>query len=368
MYRLSRRAVLGSGGALLFAGSAGQALQEPRADAIIHLDRNESPFGPAPQVASALENLVSRAARYPYREIGALRALIATREGVPADCVYVSEGSAELLKLAALIYGGPGRQILASRPTFPMLPEYAERRGAHVVWVDIGRDHRLPFEDMQARVGDDTALIYVCNPNNPTGTLAHPEDLRRFIQVTSKRALVVVDEAYIDFAAGESHLSMLDRVKAGDNVLVTRSFSKLYGLAGLRIGYGVGSADLIRRFESLRISFPNVAGVLAATVSLGDSAFIRRVREQTMQSKQRMYGVFDELAWPYAPSESNFIMVDAGATRPGFFDFARRAGVMVAPVSAPFASWIRVSMGTAQELQRFARVARAFGAGADSGG
>jgi histidinol-phosphate aminotransferase len=292
--------------------------------------------------------------------VATLRTLIAEHEGVRPECIYVSEGSAELLKLAAIIHGAPGRQIIAARPTFPMLPQYAERLGATIVWVDVNERFGHDLEAMKAQVGQATSLIYVCNPNNPTGALADPLELRAFIHALSRQALIVVDEAYIDFAPDPARTSVIDQVKAGENILVTRTFSKLYGLAGLRIGYGVGSIDVIRRLESLRISFPNRAGVTAARASVADVSFRALIRGKVAESVAITTSVFDDHGIRYVPTHANFMMFETGRPAAQFVSFARQRGVMVASVVEPFDRWSRVSMGRPDDMRVFARVLDAF--------
>lgn len=361
MIPMSRRAVLQSSGALLLGSAVGVArIVEAQPSTAARLNRNENPFGPSQRAREALLSLGDGAWKYSYEEVPALRSLIAEHEGVRPENIFVSEGSGEILKLAAMIHGEPGRQIIAARPTFTMLPEYAARRGAAVTWVDVDSNFSHDFAAMKAEVRDETSLIYVCNPNNPTGALAEPSELRAFIQALSKRALIVVDEAYIDFAADPERATVIDQVRSGENVLITRSFSKLYGLAGLRIGYGVARVDIVRRLESLRISIPNQAGVAAARASLGDAGFRSETRKRIGESIAFASRLFGELGLRYAPAHASFMMFDTGAENSAFVEFARERRVLVAPVYEPFSTWARVSMGRLEDMQAFARTLRAF--------
>lgn len=362
MIPITRRNLLQSSGALMLASAlplanAAQAMQ-PRT--VARLNHNENPFGPSPRAKQALLNLADVSWQYPFEQVPALRSMLAEHEGVRPENIYVSEGSGEVLKLAAILHGEPGRQIIAARPTFPMLPHYAERRGATVTWVDVDDRFGHDFAAMQARVTDRTSLIYVCNPNNPTGTLADGNQLRAFIAECSERALIVVDEAYFDFAAEPERISVVDQVRAGKNVLITRSFSKLYGLAGLRVGYGIGRVDLIHRLESLRMSMPNQAGLAAASASLGDASFIAESRKRIGESVSFARTLFEELNVRYVPTHANFMMFDTRANDSEFVDFARQRRVMIAPVGEPFSSWARVSMGRPEDMHSFASALRAF--------
>lgn len=360
MVSLSRRALLQSSAALLVAGSLqGAAFSATKSTRVSRLNHNENPFGPSERARDALLDLGDDAWKYAYEEVRALRSLIAEYEGVRAGNIFVGEGSSEVLKLAAIAYGGPGRQVIAAHPTFTMLPQYAARCGSAVSWVSVDKAYAHDLGTMEAQIGNDTSLIYICNPNNPTGTLTDPGALRAFVQATSNRALTVVDEAYIDFVP-DPESSMIDQVRSGFNVLVTRSFSKLYGLAGLRIGYGVGSEETIRRLESFRISIPNQGGVAAAAASLGDERFRSVARERLGKSSAFAAKLFDELRLHYISSQANFMMFDTGTEATKFVEFARQRGVLVAAVQDPFSSWVRVSMGRPEDMQHFARSLRGF--------
>ncbi len=362
MTRLSRRGVLQSSGALLvgsaFGGVAGTARSQ--SSGIVRLNYNESPFGPSLRARQALLSVGDKAWRYAYEEVSDLRDLIAEHEGVRPENVFVSEGSGEILKIAALIYGEPGREVIASRPTFAMLPQYASRHGAVVVWVDVNRHYGHDFPALRTRVSGSTRLVYVCNPNNPTGVLADANELRGFIKAVAPRALVVVDEAYIDFAPDPEQDSMIDLARSGANVLVTRSFSKLYGLAGLRVGYGIANASIIRRLESLRISIPNQAGVAAARASHGDAEFRTEIRGKIGASVAFSSRLFAELKLRYAPTHANFMIFDTARESSDFVEFARERGVMVEPVYEPLSTWVRVSMGRLEDMRVFARTLRSF--------
>jgi histidinol-phosphate aminotransferase len=359
---LSRRRLLQSSAALLVGSTvgAGEMTHPAETPRVVRLNYNESPFGPSPRARQALLALGDDASRYAYDEVSELQSLLAEHEGVRPENVFVGEGSGEILKIAALLYGEPGRQILATRPTFTMLPQYASRRGASVEWVDVNEHYGHDFDALDRAMSDATSLVYVCNPNNPTGTLAAPHELRAFIKHASARALVVVDEVYIDFAPDPARATVIDLVKAGANILVTRSFSKIYGLAGLRVGYAVGAPALIRRLESLRISIPNQAGVAAARASHGDAAFCAEIRQRIGASIEFCGRLFDELHLRYAPTAANFMMFDTGQDAAEFVEFARERGVMVAPIYEPLTSWVRVSMGRLDDMKVFASVLRTW--------
>jgi histidinol-phosphate aminotransferase len=326
----------------------------------VRLSYNESPFGVSRRAQEALAALAADASRYAYEEVAALASLIAAHEGVKPENVFVSEGSAEILKLVALLQSEPARDVVTSRPTFTMLPQYASRRGATVTWVDVNEQFGHDFPALAAAVSPATNVVYVCNPNNPTGALAERAELRSFIQQVSASSLVVVDEAYIEYAPAPEQETVIDLAGSSANVLVTRSFSKVYGLAGLRVGYGIGHAALIRQLESMRFSVPNQAGVAAARASHGDTVFRSEVRAKNRESIRYTAALFDELKLRHAPTVANFMMFDTRRQSDELVEFARERGVLVAPIYEPLTTWIRVSMGRIEDMQEFGRVLRAF--------
>lgn len=358
--RLSRRCVLQSSGALLIGTTLAEAQAPTRSTDTARLNYNESPFGPSPRARQAIRDSAASAWKYAYQEVPALRSMIAGHEGVGPENVFVSEGSGEILKLMAMIHGAAGSEIVVTRPTFPMLPRYAAHRGATVTWVGVDAKFGHDFAALSRAINDATRVVYVCNPNNPTGILADRETLRAFITAAARQTLVVVDEAYIEFAPQPARSSVVDLVGSGGNLLVTRSFSKIYGLAGLRVGYGIAEAGLIRQLESLRFSIPNQAGVAAARASHGDADFRARICGKIRDGVAFCGRLFEEVGMRYLPTSANFVMFDTGRDDASFVEFARAQGVMVAPVEDPWSRWARVTMGRPEDMQSFARALRAY--------
>lgn len=361
MTRLSRRGVLTSSAGFLVGSALGTVQQaQASADVPVRLNHNENRFGPSAKARDALLGIQDQAWKYAYDEATVLVNLIADREGVGPENVILGAGSRELLKLAAILHGAPGKEVIAARPTYSMLPDYAGRRGAIVNWVDLDGAFGHDFAAMGDKLNDQTDLVYVCNPNNPTGTVSDANKIRDFIRTVSERALVVVDEAYIEFTENPAAATVADQVRAGQNVLVTRTFSKIYGLAGLSIGYAIGRVDTVYRLSALSISVPNQAGVAAARASIADEGFLSGTRSKVNNSIRFVTGLCGELGLRYAPTQANFLMIDTAHEAFEFMKFARDHGVMVAPVQAPFSSWIRVTMGSSEDMEQFGRVLREF--------
>lgn len=357
--RISRRALLA--GALIGVVSVRtRAKGADRPPAMRRLIANENPYGPAPAAQSAAAEAVKNGWRYAVREVGALKADIARLEGVDPSQVMVSAGSTEALRVSALALAGKGGRVVAARPTFFFLPDYARKLGCDVAEVPLDEAMTHDLDAMAAAVNPATRLVYVCNPNNPTGTQLEVARLNDFIATVSPRAPVLVDEAYLDLNPDWRALTAVVRVRAGDAVIVTRTFSKLHGMAGLRVGYAIGPAELVRRLEALRVSQMSYPGVLAAAASLKDGEFLDFSRARIREGRDMTTAAFDELGLDYVPSHGNFVFFDTGGSPRAFAAGMRERGILTGMPSPPYPGWSRVSMGRVEDMQAFAAAARDY--------
>jgi histidinol-phosphate aminotransferase len=368
MNTLSRRNLLVTS-SLLLGGTTlklyARSAQAQRGDGgsrggLIRLIANENPYGPGPAARKALEASIDDSWKYAFRQEGTLKELIAEREGVKAGHVMVGAGSGEILKIAALLYGRSGGQVIAAKPTFDFLTSYAGKLGCDLQEVPLDADMRHDLAAMKKRIAGSTRIIYVCNPNNPTGTLVAGPELREFVAEVSPRAPVIVDEAYLDLSDDWTEHTAVPRVVAEDDVIVTRTFSKLHGMAGLRIGYAIARPDIIKQLESLRMSILNLPGLRAATASYQDLEFQTFSREKIQTGLKIATDLFDELELAYARSRGNFVLFDTRGSVREFSAAMRRAGIMVGRSYSPYKSWIRVSVGTVEDMRAFASAARAY--------
>ncbi len=325
----------------------------------IRLLANENPYGPSQSAQAAMAASLEDGWMYVGAEIRSLTALIAEREGVPTDHVLITAGSGELLKMAGLSFGLEG-EIVAARPTFSMLIAYAKQTGGTVHEVDVDQNMQHDLAAMEGKVGKDTSLVYVCNPNNPTGTLLDADVLRSFINSVESRATVFVDEAYVDLLSDYDHNTMIDQVKAGKNVILARTFSKIHGMAGLRVGYAIARPDLIKRLSPLQMSFANVMGIRAAIASYQDAEFQTYSRAKIGECIDLTQTAFDDLSLTYTPSVTNFVMFDTGGSVQDFVTAMREQGLLVGRSYAPFNSWCRVSMGKVEQMAVFAEATRSY--------
>ncbi|HET9452014.1 MAG TPA: histidinol-phosphate transaminase [Aggregicoccus sp.] len=356
-FELNRRSVLGAGAGLaLFPWRTVLAAAGPEARAApstaVRLSANENPYGPSAAAQRAAREAVARGNRYVPREAQeALVRTIAEREGLSAEHVVLTAGSTELLCTAAAAFGVGGSHVLCSDEVFPVLPRYAERLGARVERVPMTEGKAHDLAALEARVSAQTRLVYVCNPSNPTGTVVPTESLRRFCARVSAHAPVLVDEAYVEYL--EEPASMVELLRQGHDLVISRTFSKVYGLAGLRIGYGLARPQVAERLRALRMSLPSPVALAAARASLLDPAFVTLSRTRNAQARAWTARALDALGVRYIPSHANFLYFRA-PSRELPAQLLRR-GVAITHTAEPLHSdWARVSIGTLPEMRAFA--------------
>lgn len=338
---LSTASITGGGNARA-AGSTGP----------VRLVANENPYGPSESAQRVMAESLKDGWMYATSEGRVLRKLIAEREGVGEDHVLITAGSGELLKMAGLSFGMSG-EIVAAKPTFSMLIAYAKETGATVHEVALDQSMRHDLAAMEARVTNNTSLVYVCNPNNPTGTVLNAAQLRSFIADVEPKATVFVDEAYVDLLDDSDQNAMVDQVRAGKNVILARTFSKIHGMAGLRVGYAIARPDLIKRLRPLQMSFLNVMGIRAAIASYKDEGFQAFSKNKIKECLSVTESALDGIGLPYTPSVTNFVLFDTGGSVRDFAMAMRKKDILVGRSYTPYETWCRVSMGTVEQMAQF---------------
>jgi histidinol-phosphate aminotransferase len=353
-------ATLATRPALAQAATGGPATPANAAPALARLVANENPYGPSASARRAIAEVLATAWQYPMGNDQALKKLIAAREGLGPEHIMIAEGSGEILRIAGLVFGA-GSEVVAATPTFGFLQSYARQMGATVTEVplDDGMSHDL--RALGAAVTARTGLLYICNPNNPTGTLVPGSALRPFVQEMASRTTVLVDEAYLDLWEDWPQHTATDRVRAGEAVIVTRTFSKLHGLAGLRVGYALAPPELIQRLERHRMTIQGCAGVAAATASYQDQEFQDLSRARLKEGLAITTAALQELRLPHVENgRGNFVFFDTGGPAADFSAAMRRAGYMVGRPFPPYSSWCRVSMGTVEQMRGFAAALQTY--------
>lgn len=327
----------------------------------VRLDSNENPYGPSAAARAMLERAGSVAARYPDALEDRLVAALARKHGVAPESIVLGCGSGEILKMADLAFLTAGRCVVAADPTFEAVLHYARVTRAKGVRVPLTDDFRHDLPRLLAACPDNAGLLYVCNPNNPTGTIVTRDELAAFLERAPRTALVVVDEAYHHFVEDGRYASALPWVARFDNLLVVRTFSKIYGLAGMRLGYGVGSRRTIEALGAHRLWSNTNAPVLeAALASIDDEDHVARQRRLLNGTRRWLEGELKKDGRRFIPSEANFMMIglgrDVGPLLPPF----RERGVLVGRRFAALPEWLRVSIGTPEEMETFLEVLRAL--------
>ena len=354
---LSRRDLL-TASALLLAGpgfamrAAGREAAAADGSPII-LCWNENPYGPSPAARVAVSEAIAASCRYPDDELKPLVQMLATREGVSTDSLVTGTGSGELLRALGMLHARDGGEIVAAEPTYTELTRYAEGCGAKIRFVAVDRQLRHDLSAMHAAVSARTRAVYLCNPNNPTGTTLPAADIRAFVAALPASVTTIVDEAYMDFTVGPDVGSVVDLTRGERRVVVLRTFSKIHGMAGIRCGYAIARADLAKQLAAACMTTPNVFAVRAARASLGDQAFLADCRRRILASRVRITTELARLKLPYAEPQGNFVFFDTGMPLERFTGLMRARNILVGRRFAPFDNWCRITIGTETEVDAF---------------
>lgn len=324
---------------------------------LVRLGSNENPYGPSEKARKAIVASISEGNRYAHGVAQDLRKVIAAREGVAPENVLLGGGSSELLCLTGMSVGLEGGSVLSAFPTFRLLMDYAQKFNAR--WDQVNLDDNMVhnLEAMASAVKGDTKIIFVVNPNNPTGTVLDIEKLKSFCIETGKLATVFVDEAYIEFLDQYESKSMVQLVKEGHNVLVCRTFSKIYGLAGLRIGYLIGQPDTLKKIASKQMwGNYNQAGLAAASASLEDKEFVAMTRKKNAEARQHLFNYLDSKKWSYGKSLANVVFFPAPIDGTTILEQTEKKGYQIRVWDYAGKEWCRVSIGTLDEMKGFTKV------------
>jgi histidinol-phosphate aminotransferase len=359
---MTRRALIGAAGAgtALVAGGAARAVGNTGARPIFGpapgvalLSRNENPYGPAPSALRAMAEAASMGCYYADGGYKRLTAMIAERFGVTPAHVVIGSGSTEVLSAAALALMGRGA-IVAPGLFWDTTVEYAQRKGATVVRVPLRADMGVDLDAMAtAAAAPNVGLVHICNPNNPTGMLIDGKAMAAFVEAVSPKATVLVDEAYNELTDMPEATSVAHLVKAGRNLIVCRTFSKIYGMAGLRIGYAIAQPEMAETIRGYLMSFGgNSAGLAAAIASYQDEAFLRSSKQAIVEARGMIGDAVKKAGLTALPSQTNFLFVkvpDANAVQKAM---AAR-NIMVRGAYGPWAQYSRVSTGRMEDVKRY---------------
>ncbi|OEC35334.1 histidinol-phosphate aminotransferase [Pseudomonas cuatrocienegasensis] len=321
---------------------------------IVKLASNENPLGPSPKALQAIAAEFSELTRYPDGNGFALKSLLAERCGVQVSQVTLGNGSNDILELVARAYLAPGLNAVFSEHAFAVYPIATQAVGAAAKVVPA-KEYGHDLEAMLAAIDAQTRVVFIANPNNPTGTWFGPQTLANFLARVPEQVLVVLDEAYIEYAEGEELPDGLDYLAAHANLLVSRTFSKAYGLAALRVGYGISSAQIADVLNRVRQPFNvNSLALAAACAAFDDADYLAESRRVNAAGMAQLEAGFRQLGLSWIASKANFIAVDLGQPGLPIYQALLGEGVIVRPVTNyGMPNYLRVSIGLPEENARF---------------
>lgn len=328
---------------------------------LIRLDSNENPNGPGPRAFEAIRAMFGEANRYPDDPERLLIAAIAKEHGVSEENVILGCGSSEILRMCVEAFTSMAQHLVSAAPTFELPATFAQTMGRPVVTAAVDAKLRLDLDAMAAKAGG-AGLVFFCNPNNPTATVHGEAAVREFVarvRRDSPATMILIDEAYHEYVDEPSYRTAIPMALADANVIVSRTFSKVFGMAGLRAGYAIAHRDTARRLQGWRIgSGVNVLAAAAATASLGDREHIVLEQKRNREAKAFTRAWFEKSGYDVGPSDTNFLMIDLRRDMRPVRDACRKEGIAVGRPFPPLTTWLRVSIGTMEEMQRATEVFR----------
>lgn len=320
------------------------------------LGANESPFGPSPKAVSAMIEKAALTARYADGEGEELKKQIAVIEGVAPEQIFLANGSGPILAAFGEMVAAKGKgQLVTSVATYEGVPRTVKGYEAEVIMTPLTADMTVDLDAMLAKVSKKTTATYVCNPNNPTGNMVDPVKLKAFAIEASKQAPCFIDEAYLHLCDDYDANVMTGLVREGHNVVICRTFSKIYGMAGQRLGYGIASKELSQKMGMVtRGGGINHAGIVAAMASLADADFVPAMRPKFKAGRERLYALAKSLGRPIASNpQASFVFFDVGMPNKDFADKMMAEGVrVVGRTWAGYENWTRICVGEDWELDR----------------
>ena len=323
---------------------------------IIKLASNENPLGPSPLAMEAIQEAATQVNLYPDGNAYYLKQDLAAHVGVPSENLILGNGSNEVLQLVGETYISPGDEVIYSESAFVVYMLVAKVFGAKSIITPMD-GYTQDLAAMADAITDQTRVIFIANPNNPTGTMVTRTATEKLMARVPDDVLVVFDEAYYEYVDRSDYPQTLPYLHEGRNVIITRTFSKIYGLAGMRIGYGLAKPDIIETMNRVRQPFNcNLVAQAAARAALKDSEHVRRSQEVNAIGKAFLYEALNQMGLEYVESEGNFILVHFDRSGGEISDALMRKGVIVRPVAGyGFPNSIRVTIGTPEENERFVK-------------
>ncbi|MFQ5509446.1 MAG: histidinol-phosphate transaminase [Leptospirillia bacterium] len=324
-------------------------------DHIIKLASNENPVGPSPKAVAALKEALDEGGLHRYPDGGGfyLKEALSARWGLSPDHFILGNGSNEVIEFLCRTFLGPGEEVVAADLTFVVYRLITTAAGGRIVEVPL-KDHRHDLPAMADAVGPDTRMLFICNPNNPTGTYNTEGEVESLLSRVPDDLIVVFDEAYAEYATAPDYPNTLPILNERPNTVILRTFSKVYGIPALRIGYGVTSPEIVDLMNRVRQPFnANELAQRAALAALSDDAHVRASLAVNEAGKVQLAKLFDGLGLVHLPTEANFVYVNVGMDGGPVFEACLKRGVIIRHIHG---DWVRVTIGLPEELDRFAEV------------
>lgn len=333
------------GGSNLIGPRAGEA----------RLDSNENPYGPAKSALKMVEYAGKMGAYYADGAVNTLYDMIAERHGVTRDHITVSTGSAEALCAAAIVLGKRG-PIVAPRLFFDFMPLYAKRLGlAEITRAPMTADLDIDLAALEALTTEETGCVHICNPNNPTSRLLPAAALKASVKRMAAKTTVVLDEAYMELTDNPDANSCIDLVREGHDVVVARTFSKIYGMAGLRVGYVIADPQITKQIRALKMSWLSGPSIAAAIGCYDDTAFLDYSRAKVTEGREMVLATLAELGMEAQPSQINFVYFKSGQPANAVKDALAAKNISIRGQYMDYGAWSRVSMGKIEDMERFCK-------------
>jgi histidinol-phosphate aminotransferase len=316
----------------------------------IKLASNENPLGPSPKAVAAIKKAVEGLNRYPDGSGFYLSQALAKKYEADINQIILGNGSNELIELVVRAFVQPGDEVISADPSFVVYRMITQAAGGTNVIVSC-RDMRHDLDAMAERIAPKTKIVFIANPNNPTGTMNTKAEMDRFMARVPDHVIVAVDEAYFEYVTHADYPDSLDYLKTGKNVLALRTFSKIYGLAGLRIGYGITTPEIAELMNKVRQPFnTNALGQIGAMAALADRKHVEKSIAVNNEGKQFLYQSFGQLGVSYLPTETNFILFETSLEGKDVYTELLKQGVIIRPMGG---KKLRVTIGLPEENKRF---------------
>lgn len=322
-------------------------------ESAVKLASNENPLGPSPKAIEAAAKFMPEASRYPLGDAFYLRKKMAEKLGVDGNMLLFGTGSNEIIELILRTFLTGDDHVMSYAPSFSVYGLIAQAMRKSCVWVPMKEGFEVDFQELKAKINADTRVIFLANPNNPTGTYFNTDALVDFMEAVPADTIVVMDEAYIEYADADDFPDTLELLKKYSNIVAMRTFSKAYGLAAFRVGYIVAHPECISMLDRVRQPFNvNMLGQVAAEAALDDEEFLERTISENAKGKEFLYNAFEELELEYVPTQANFILVYVGDGEKVFNELLKE-GVIVRFLGTGLKHFIRVTVGTEEENKIF---------------